>query len=110
MFWTDLRFWLYAVTLIPFLLCLLFYGLRSPWRFDPVGRALFTLLASITSVLLFATVTLSGVIPVPVTTALRPLLLGGVIVGGWLLLFQILRIQRESRRRADCPRRRSTDR
>ena len=93
-FWENPAFWLYVALALPFVLCLLFYGLRSPWRRSPVGRALFTLLASLVSVLVFVVVRLSGLITEPVTNVLRVVLLSGVMVAGWVLLANILRLQR----------------
>ena len=95
-FWLNEVFWLYLALLIPFALCLGFYGLRSPWRASPVGQALFTLLASLVSVLLFATIALSGLIGPPLTDVLRFVLLSGVLVAGWALFVQIIRLQRKS--------------
>lgn len=98
-FWTNWVFWLYVLLLVPFLLALIVYG-RSPWRAEPIGRAFFWLLASMVSVLLFAVVALSGVIGPPLTDVLRAVLLGGVMVAGWRLFFQIVRLKREAR---GCP-------
>ncbi len=97
-FYEDLRFWLYLLTLIPFLSCWLLYGLRSPWRFEPIGRAMFTLLTSLTSVLAFACVALTGAVPLDVAAVIRVVLLGSVSIAGFLLLRQVIRFQREARR------------
>jgi hypothetical protein len=96
-FYANWVFWLYLGTLLIYLSCLVLYGLRSPWRFEPVGRALFAVLASLTSVLLFAVVALSGVIPRSMTDVLRAALLGSVAVAGCFFLRQIIRLQREAR-------------
>lgn len=97
-FWTDWAFWFYVALTIPFALSLAFYGLRSPWHDSPMGRALFLLLASLVSVLTFVLIRLSGVIGPPATDVLRVVLLGAVMVAGWVLFIQIVRLQGEARR------------
>jgi hypothetical protein len=97
-FWTNEIFWLYLALLLPFALCLVFYGFGSPWRGSPVGRAVFLLLASIVSVLLFVVVALSGVIGPPLTDVLRFALLSGVMAAGWVLFVNVIRLQKEGRR------------
>lgn len=97
MFILHAKFWIYAATWLPFVLCTLAYGLRSPWWRAPIGRALFTLLTSMTVVLTFAVAVQIGAVPDGVIDVLR-WSLAGVAVAGWVLLVQILRIQREARR------------
>lgn len=100
-FWANEVFWLYVALTVPFALCLAFYGLRSPWCASPVGKAIFTLLASLVAVLLFAVISLSGLIGPPLTDFLRFVLLGGVMTAGWVLFIQIVKLQREARRCRD---------
>lgn len=97
MFYESARFWIYAGTWLPFVMCTFAYGLRSPWWQAPIGRALFTLLTSMTVVLTFAVAVQIAVVPDWVIDVLR-WSLAGVAVAGWVLLVQILRIQREARR------------
>ena len=96
----HLPFWLFLGTLLPYALCLAFYGLRSPWRMSPVGRGLFALYAALVAVLGYAVIAQVAVIPPSVRDALRALLLGGVALAGWVQLANILRLQRDRR---DCP-------
>lgn len=98
MFFADPRFWQYVTTLLPFLLCLIFYGLRSPWRDSPVGQALMTLYASLVAVLAYAVLAIAGVVPAALHAVLRVVLLGGVAVAGWVHFANIVRLQREARR------------
>ena len=101
MFYTELRFWLFASTLLPFALCLVFYGLYSPWRDSRVGRSLMALYASLVATLLYATVAVADVVPESVQQVMRVLLLGGVTVAGWAQLANVLHFQREARRCRD---------
>lgn len=94
-FYERLPFWLYLGTLLPFLLCLWFYGTRSPWQRSQTGRALFTLLLSLSAVLLWAVLVQITAIPLPVLDAMRAVLLGGVALAGWVLLHNIRLLQRE---------------
>lgn len=97
LFYTELRFWIFVATLLPFALCLLLYGLRSPWRESWVGKSLMMLYASLVATLGFALVATSGVVPEPLRDLLRVLLLGSVSVAGWVQLANILHFQREAR-------------
>lgn len=90
-------FWLYLGTLLPYALCLVLYGIRSPWQMSPVGRGLFSLYAALVAVLAFAVVAQIAVIPTSVRDLLRAVLLGGVALAGWVQLSNILRLQRERR-------------
>jgi hypothetical protein len=109
-FVARLPFWLYLLTLLPFALCLFFYGTRSPWRASPMGRALISLLISLTAVLGWAVLVQITEIPRPVLDAMRAVLLGGVALTGWVLLANIRRLQRErDTEPADLSARRSTD-
>jgi xanthine/uracil permease len=93
--------------LLPFALCLFFYGTRSPWQVSATGRALFSLLASLVAVLGWAVLVQITVIPKPVLDAMRAVLLGGVALSGWVLLRNIRLLQHQ--RDSLPPRRRSTD-
>jgi chromate transport protein ChrA len=97
-FYNHAAFYLYATVLAPFLLCSCFYGLRSPWRSSRTGRAVFTLLASMTAVLVFAVVVQIAEIPRDVRDALRFVTLLPVAAAGWFLFFDIVRLQRQVRR------------
>lgn len=97
-FWANEVFWLYVALLLPYALCLIFYGFRSPRQKEPVGQALLAVLASLVAVLLFAVVALSGLIGPPLTDVLRFVLLGAVMAAGWWLFAQIVRLQAEARR------------
>ena len=109
-FVSRLPFWLYLGTLLPFALCLFFYGTRSPWQQSPIGRALISLLISLTAVLGWAVLVQITEIPRPVLDAMRAVLLGGVALTGWVLLANIRRLQRERPAElVEHPRRRSTD-
>lgn len=101
MFLADLRFWLFASTLLPFALCLIFYGLYSPWRESRVGRSLMALYGSLVATLLYATLTAAHVFPEQVQQVMRVMLLGGVAVAGWVQLANVLHFQREARRCRD---------
>ena len=59
-----LPFWLFLGTLLPYALCLGFYGLKSPWRLSPVGRGLFSLYASIVAILVYAVLLIIALPPV----------------------------------------------
>lgn len=100
MFYNHLPFWLYVLTLLPYAMCLWFYGRRSPWRQSPVGRGLFALYAAIVAILLYAVIAQTTAIPEPIRDTLRAVLLGGVALAGWVQLSNILRLQRDRR---DCP-------
>ncbi len=108
MSYDALRLWVYGATLAPFLLSWAFYGLRSPWWNSRVGKGLFILLASIVAVLTFAVFAIADVIPEPLKSILRIVLLGGVQIAGWIFLANILREQRRDKD-APHPRRRTTD-
>jgi hypothetical protein len=96
-FYERLPFYLYLLTLLPFALCLFFYGIRSPWRVSPMGRALISLLTSLTAVLGWAVLVQITEIPRPVLDAMRAVLLGGVALTGWVLLSNIVRLQQDRR-------------
>jgi hypothetical protein len=105
--WT---FWLYAATALPWLLCLGFYGLRSPWWRSWTGRAMFWTYGALGAVLTLAA--LLRILPLPYDAAvlLAVLTLGGVAIAGWAQLINVIRLQRR-KRGEDVPeqRRRSTD-
>ena len=97
---SHLPFWLFLGTLLPYALCLGFYGLKSPWRLSPVGRGLFSLYASIVAILVYAVIVQLAPLPQVAEDTLRAVLLSGVALAGWVQLANILRLQRERR---DCP-------
>lgn len=109
-FYERLPFYLYLGTLLPFALCLFFYGTRSPWQSSPTGRALISLLSSLVAVLLWAVVAQVTEIPREVLDAMRAVLLGGVFLSGCVLLRNILLLQGERSDASERPRRRVTDR
>lgn len=98
MFYTELRFWLFAAALLPFLLCLVFYGFRSPWRDSRVGKSLMVLYGSLVAVLLYAVVAVANVFPEMVQQVARVVLLGGISVAGWIQFANVLHFQRQARR------------
>lgn len=107
-FYEKLPFWLYLLTLLPFALSLFFYGTRSPWQKSPTGRALIALLTSLVAVLGWAVLVQVTAIPKPVLDVMRGVLLGSVSLAGWVMLRQIVQLQRE-RSEQSPPHRRSTD-
>lgn len=108
-FWSNWVFWAYAFVWLPFALATVLYGTRSPWRSLPIGRALMTLLASLTAVLTFVLFVMAVPVPVAVTDVLRGLTLGSVGMAGWMLLREIHVLQQLRTVDEPCPRRRSTD-
>lgn len=107
-FWSNWIWWAYFFVWMPFALCAALYAFRSPWRALPIGRALMTLLGSLTAVLSFVLFVMAVPVPRGVMDVLRGLTLGSVGLAGWMLLRQITVIQ--ARRPLEpCPKRRSTD-
>ena len=104
MIWT---FWLYAVCAMPWLGCLLTYGLRSPRRPSLVRTAMLVTYASLSGVLVLAAVLRLVHPPFDVALALAAATLAAVCVAGWVQLATILRLQR--RDPSATLRRRSTD-
>lgn len=107
-FYTNWIFYAYLFVWLPFALSTTLYALRSPWRVTAVGRALMTLLASLTAVLTFVLFVMAVPVPEPITDVLRGLTLGSVGLAGWMLLREIHVLQNLHGTEA-CPRRRSTD-
>lgn len=101
MFYTELRFWLFAAPLLPFALCLYFYGRFSPWRESRVGKSLMLLYGSLVATLLYAVIAVADVFPEPVQRVARVVLLGGITVAGWVHLANVLHFQRQARRCAE---------
>ena len=109
-FYEDWAFYAYLFTWVPFACSTALYARRSPWRLLPIGRALMTLLASLTAVLTFVLFVLMVPIPKPAIDTLRGLTLGAVGIAGWMLLRQIHVLQTEAKNEPEtCPRRRATD-
>lgn len=94
MMWT---FWLYACTAVPWAACLLFYGLRSPWRRSRVGQAMFTTYAALTAVLGLAALLRVVHLPYWLAVTLACVTLGAVAVAGVIQVATILRAQRRDR-------------
>lgn len=92
-------FWLYLVTWLPYIGCLLVYGLRSAWRSSPEGRALMLLYAALADVLGLAWVVRLVRLPYPVLLAIVAVALGLVFIAGAVHLVAILRAQRHDRER-----------
>ena len=88
---------IYAVTALPFIGCLLAYGFRSPWRATGIGRAMFTLYASLTAVLGLAALLQLFRPAHSVALLLALVTLGAVCLAGWVQLLTILRLQRRDR-------------
>lgn len=107
-FWTNWAWWAYLFVWVPFALSAVLYATRSPWRRSPMGRALMTLLGSLTAVLSFVMVVLAVPVDPRIIDTLRGLTLGSVGIAGWLLLRQMLTEQKRAREEP-CPRRRATD-
>jgi ABC-type Co2+ transport system permease subunit len=107
-FWSNFIWWAYAFVWLPFAACTALYAVRSPWRALPIGRALMTLLGSLTAVLSFVLFVMAVPIPREVMDVLRGLTLGSVGLAGWMLLRQIAVIQ-NNQPPDPCPKRRSTD-
>ena len=108
-FWANWIFWAYAFVWLPFTLSTVLYMARSPWRSLPIGRALMTLLVSLTAILTFVLIVMAVPVPKQVTDILRGLTLGSVGLSGWMLLRQIHVLQTVVKQEPVCPRRRSTD-
>lgn len=93
------EFWAYLLTMIPFLLFALLYGITKPrlWVNEPVGRGLMilstTLVLVIVNVLLGYTLANEHLLRV----VLRYVVLAGGFVSGWYMLVTLLRLQREGR-------------
>lgn len=108
-FWSNWVWWAYAFVWLPFALSAALYALRSPWRVTAVGRALMTLLGSLTAVLSFVLFVMAVPVPEHVSDLLRGLTLGSVGIAGWLLLREIHTLQNLHDTAPPCPHRRSTD-
>lgn len=109
-FYANWAFYAYLFVWLPFACSTALYAARSPWRTLPIGRALMTLLASLTAVLTFVLFVLAVPVPRPLIDVLRGLTLGAVGIAGWMLLRQIHVLQTAVRDEPDeCPRRRATD-
>ena len=108
-FYANWIFWAYVFVWMPFAAATALYAIRSPWRARPVGRALMTLLGSLTAILSFVLVVMAMPLPKDVIDILRGLTLGSVSLAGWLLLRQIHVLQSQRQTRPPTPRRRATD-
>lgn len=101
-FWANWVWWAYAFVWLPYACSTVLYAARSPWQARPVGRALMTLLVSLTAILTFVLVAMAVPLPSWVIDILRGLTLGSVSLAGFLLLRQIHVLQGQ-RRSADAP-------
>lgn len=109
-FYANWAFYAYLFVWLPFACSTALYAARSPWRSLPIGRALMTLLASLTAVLTFVLFVLVVPVPKHVIDILRGLTLGAVGIAGWMLLRQIHVLQTVVRAEpAECPKRRASD-
>lgn len=108
-FWSSWIFWSYVFVWCPFTVSAVLYAARSPWRALPVGRALMTLLASMSAVLSFVLLVLMVRVDPWLIAVLRGTTLGGVGIAGWMFLRELMVLQNRKRPAAPCPRRRSTD-
>lgn len=108
-FWSNWVWWAYAFVWLPFAGCTILYAVRSPWRLTPIGRALMTLLGSLTAILTFVLFVMAVPVPERVADVIRGLTLGCVGIAGYLLLRQIHVLQNVTKNEPDCPRRRATD-
>lgn len=108
-FLTNWLFWAYAFVWLPFFLFVVLYATRSPWRSTSTGRALMTLGGSLTAVLTFVLF----VIAVPISAEMRDMLrgatLGSVAIAGWMLLRELIRLQKTQGPEGDHPMCRTTD-
>lgn len=108
-FWENWIWYAYLFVWAPFFLCMAQYARRSPWRTQAIGRALMTLLASLTAVLTFVLFVMAVPVPREVLDGLRGLTLGSVSLAGWMLLRQIHILQNERDSEPVRPHRRCTD-
>jgi len=90
-------FWLYAVTVVPFLAFLILYASRSAWTTTAPGRALMVLNGTLVAVLLNALVTLGGV-EWPGRDTFRVVVFLGVFASGVYQLKTLVFAQREAHR------------
>ena len=102
-FYANWAFWAYAFVWIPFAASSALYAARSPWRALPVGRALMTLLGSLTAVLTFVMIAVAVPLPHRLIDVLRGLTLGSVGIAGWMLLRQIHVLQHRGDPRGRLP-------
>lgn len=107
-FLTNWMFWAYAFVWLPFFLFVVLYAARSPWRSTSTGRALMTLGGSLTAVLTFVLVVIAVPLPAEVRDMLRGLTLGGVAIAGWMLLRELIRLQKSRPTQGASPMGRST--
>lgn len=108
-FWLNWVWYAYLFVWVPFALCTALYAARSPWRTHAIGRALMTLLGSLTAVLTFVLFVMAVPVSKDVTDVLRGLTLGSVGLAGWMLLRQIHVLQKFRADDGPCPQRRVTD-
>lgn len=98
-------FWLYASIAVPWTLCAVVYGVRSPWWRSPIGRSLFGSWTSLALVLILAALIRVVRLPHPAVLTLAVAVLVAVGVAGVVQLLTVVHLQR----RDDIPRR-TTDR
>jgi hypothetical protein len=93
--WT---FWLYAVPALTAALCLVFYGLRSPWWRSWTGRAQATLYAALLAVLALAALLRVLRLPYGWAVFLSVAAMGCVQVALLIHLLNIVRLQHRDRK------------
>jgi hypothetical protein len=98
----------YALVLLPFLLFVLFYFFKSPWRESPAGRALMLLATTLNVVLINTLLSLSlgryfG------QSAVRVVVVVGSFVSGWYLFITLVKLQWGGRRLLDEKKQRNAD-
>lgn len=108
-FYEAWQFWLLVLTLVPWLLFVVLYAIRSPWYRTPVGRALMLSKVVIVAVLLNGIVGRVWPHHHEVRAAVYAVLIGGSFLAGCYQLLNLLHEQRRDRADAGSPRRRATD-
>lgn len=95
-----LLFCAYAMVLLPFLLFVIFYGTKSPWKTTAPGRALMILSCTLVIVLIntLLTIAFGAYFGQPMV---RIIVIGSSFTSGWYLLITLLRLQYKGRRILD---------
>ena len=95
-----LLFVAYSSVLVPFLLFVIFYAAKSPWRATAPGRALMILACTLNLVLTnsLLTIALGAYWGQP---AVRIVVIGSSFISGWYLLITLLRLQNRGSDRQD---------
>lgn len=95
-FYDNPTFWFYLVTMLPYLVFVVLYGVRSPWSRTPIGRNIMLLNASIVLIL---TNVLGALVfgEYLLRDAIRVVCLGGVLAAGWYQVKNVLVAQKKDR-------------